>query len=282
MSIKTAMSMNNSAVELFLRTRHDSAVSALTRGLKLVQRIMTQRKRGVSIPQIDPKRSGLTPAAAAIAAAAAAANSDAASSSSSPMRSGSSSNLSANKHARQFFSLRLKTSSSSPKYLEGGHEVYVYKDPIMIDPNSGPMDENDLSIIIMINLALVYHDLVGLNAKVEANKSNFYTKKALQMYHVAISALRSNKTFNAATNGVYTMAVLNNLASLYGTIKDSVRRTYCLKMLLSHTVVFQVLRNCPLRGSSLKLIPGQEAMLDGFLANTQALILRDSGMAAAA
>ena len=257
-ALTRGVELNNQGVSLLLYGRHEDAVTTLTKSLQLVQKVLR-----------------------------------------SPTDQSSSCEDEDTHHSRQrrstsdplpFFSLRV---SCPTEQEEDDHTFRVFTNAIMIDPQPSALqtlDPSDASVIVMINLGLAFHLQVKMNQQQQSQQQQqlLYVQKVLPLYKVALDALRDNKAMNYATNHLYTMALLNNMAGIFVTLNQHGTAQRYLQMLLQHVVFVRTTSMChqqqqqQQQPSSRSSSVTEQVALEDFHINTQGLFLKESGMAPAA
>jgi hypothetical protein len=264
---------------LLLYGRHEDAVTALTRSLQLVQKVLRSPTAPTAVVgreeehEVEQKETLAAGARRTV---------------SGPL---------------PFFSLRVGSRQPvvSPKDTDENDEdsdsFRVFTNAIMIDPQPSSLetlDPSDASVIVMINLGLAYHLLVQSQQQHQHQQQSqqqqqqqqqhhlLYVRKVLPLYKVALDALQDNKAMDHATNHLYTMALLNNMAGIFVTLKQKAMAQRYLQLLLQHVVFVRTTSVYRQQQPSSRRTTTEQAALEDFHVNTQGLILKESGMAPAA
>jgi hypothetical protein len=265
-SLTSGVKLNNQGVSLLLYGRHEDAVTSLTKSLQLVQKVLRSPAAVAGQEEQHEVEETLTRSRRAA---------------SGPLL--------------PIFSVRVSCPVSPKKEDEEDKDAFrVFTNAILINPQPSSLetlDPSDASVIVMINLGLAYHLLVKANQQQQSQQQLhlLYVQKVLPLYKVALNALRDNKAMNYATNHLYTMALLNNMAGIFVTLNQHVTAQRYLQMLLQHVVFVRTTSMCPQhqqqpssRSPSTSTTTTEQVAIDDFHVNTQSLILKESGMAPAA
>ncbi|KAL3925324.1 MAG: hypothetical protein SGILL_000481 [Bacillariaceae sp.] len=143
---------------------------------------------------------------------------------------------------------------------------FVYRTPLTVsesDMNEHDMDEFDLNCIILFNLAIANHMLA---LEEECTKSQRRLKKALKFYEMSFS-LQVDLGSMSITS---ILALVNNCASIYQTLKRTNRAEKFYKHMLSTLMAMIEIGEA-----------SEVGQLEGFLHNATRLILQDVAAPAA-
>jgi HSP90 family molecular chaperone len=273
-SLTSGVESNNQGVSLLLYGRHEDAVTALTRSLQLVQKVLRSPAAVATVGREEDEHEVEQEETLAAASSESTAG------------------------TLPFFSLRVgrpvslkkkKKDTAEDEHEEDSESFRVFTNAIMIDPQPSSLetlDPSDASVIVMINLGLAYHLLVQSQMQQQQQQQQqhhlLYVSKVLPLYKVALDALQDNKAMGHKTNHLYTMALLNNMAGIFVTLKQKAMAQRYLQLLLQHVVFVRTTSVYRQQQPSSRRTTTEQAALEDFHVNTQGLILKESGMAPAA
>jgi hypothetical protein len=158
------------------------------------------------------------------------------------------------------------TKCDDPETPHGG---YIYRKPIRVSQQS--MQEGGhsmgvtLSLIIILNLALVHHQ-----SSIQQHMCRLRLQKATQLYEVAYQLQLVEDHHDGSSSLRFTMIIANNLSEIHRAFNNHTKYAMCLQHLLS-TMMYLVV--C--------LIPADAIELDGFFRNTSQMILLNKFASAA-
>jgi hypothetical protein len=266
-TIDAVITLNNNAVDLLLHGRCENSILVLARALKLLQRVLREKsnarimRSNCHVWQQPPETvdgEGESPFQQSVSL------------------SYSSSSLRPLEECKDLVFAQLSSRRGVVLDPTSKDPFNIYTDPILVDPEDTFLqDPSYMSIVLILNLALAYHHSAIGRVDPASPTTKCYFHKALQVYKIAFKTLTQDRRFvDAGSHAMYSMAVINNIASIYVSLGEKVKSIFYLQILQKHLMVIRE-RTQVMSSQRFTISRVQQKAFEAFRENTDVLILRN-------